>query len=114
MVPVVPFSVWFAAIVVEQAPECHTYSRHFLALPECLPPKPPELSMVVILTPTEETGWQWDNHDVFYWRRKCHIAPGSRAPAPYWTGKPSLKPGARGKMWQAAAIAPARPLARSR
>jgi hypothetical protein len=54
MVPALPFSVLFIAIVEAQAPECYTRSDMFLGLPGCLPPKPPELSMVVVPTPTEE------------------------------------------------------------
>ena len=86
MIPVLPFSVLFVAIVEAQAPECYTRSDIFLGLPGCLPPKPPELSMVVVPTPTEE---EWINHDVVYWRLKCHLPP--RLP-PYTTGRLSPEP----------------------
>jgi hypothetical protein len=72
MVPVVPFSVFFAAIVSAQAPECYTYSDPFLALPGCLPPQPPPLTMIVIPVPGEE---EWTNYDVFRLRKDCHIRP---------------------------------------
>jgi hypothetical protein len=101
MVPVVPFSVWFAAIVAAQAPECYTTSGHLIPLPECII-KPPELSMTVIPTPKLEEElavgdtWYWHNHDV--WRRglACHF-PGvagafGRGLPPYKTHDPSLFP----------------------
>jgi hypothetical protein len=86
MVPVLPFSALFAAIVQAQAPECYTRSGHFLGLAECLRPKPPELTMVVVPTPTEE---EFINHDVLYWRPKCHLPP--RIP-PYTTTRRSPEP----------------------
>jgi hypothetical protein len=78
MVPVVPFAVMFMAIVEAQRPECHALS-HAVWVCADEPPKPPELSMVVIPTPTPE---EFKNYDVWRLSKACHFPP--RLP-PYTT-----------------------------
>ena len=58
LIPVAPFSVLFTAIVAAQAPECYSLSRIYLC---GQPPRPPDLSMILVPTPTEE---EFINHDV--------------------------------------------------
>jgi hypothetical protein len=70
VVPVVPFAFLFAAIVQAQAPECYTRSGHFLGLAECLPPKPPELSVRHFYPPDMEL-----NADILGIGRATHSKP---------------------------------------
>jgi hypothetical protein len=72
MIPAVPFAVLFEAIVAAQAPECYTRSGIYLNLPGCLSPKPPEHSIIVIPTPTQQ---EWDNHDVVIWCQDWRTVP---------------------------------------
>jgi hypothetical protein len=85
LIPVAPFSVLFTAIVAAQAPECYSLSRIYLCGE---PPRPPDLSMILVPTPTEE---EFINHDVLQWRPKCHLPP--RGMPPYTTaGRFSSQP----------------------
>jgi hypothetical protein len=77
MIPHVPFSVWFAAIVAAQAPECYSLLGIYLCGER---PKPPELSMIVVPTPSQE---EFINHDVWRLKKECHLPP--RGIPPYVT-----------------------------
>jgi hypothetical protein len=80
MVPVVPFSVFFAAIVSAQQLQCYSLSGIYLNLPGCLPPQPPPLTIIFIPAPSKE---EWINHDVWRLRKNCHLPP--RGMPPYVT-----------------------------
>ena len=85
MVPVVPFSVLFAAIVSAQLPECYTRS-HAMWVCGGEPPKPAELSIVLVPVPSEA---EWLNHDVWHKRTECRFLP--RLP-PHTIIAPTLTP----------------------
>jgi hypothetical protein len=96
MVPVLPFSVLFAAIVAAQQPGCYSLSGIFLPLAGCVPPQPPELSMLVVPTPTPE---EFKNYDVWQSSTECHLPPRL---VPLYDEK--ARANAPGRLYQAGAI----------